>query len=191
MDETALIPKLIAGDHQAFRMLVEAFQEKVLNTCYGFVHNKEEAEDLTQEVFIEIFRSIGKFRGDAKLSTWVYRIAVSKSLEEIRKRKRQKRAAYFKSLVGLEGAAQKVASPTHNPHQTLESKQRSEIMQQTLEKLPKNQRIAFTLHKYEGLSYQEIADVMGLSLSAIESLMHRGKVNLKQRLTVYYKNKMI
>ena len=90
MDEKTLIPKLLDGDHQAFRMLVDAFQEKVLNTCYGFVNNKQEAEDLTQEVFIEVFRSIGKFRGDAKLSTWIYRIAVSKSLEEIRKRKRQK-----------------------------------------------------------------------------------------------------
>jgi len=129
LDETTLIPKLKAGDHQAFRMLVEAYQEQVLNTCYGFVHNKEEAEDLTQEVFVEVFRSIEKFRGDAK--------------------------------------------------------------QKMLEKIPENQRIAFTLHKYEGLSYKEVAEIMGLSLPAIESLMHRGKTNLKKKLSVYYKNKMI
>ncbi len=191
MDEKTLIPKLLDGDHQAFRMLVDAFQEKVLNTCYGFVNNKEEAEDLSQEVFIEVFRSIGKFRGDAKLSTWIYRIAVSKSLEEIRKRKRQKRAAYFKSLIGLEGVAEVVASTNSNPHQELEAKQRMEIMQEMIERIPKNQRIAFTLHKYEHLSYQEVADIMLLSLSAVESLMHRAKTNLKKRLTVYYKNRMI
>ncbi len=191
VDEKTLIPKLLIGDQQAFRMLVAAFQEKVLNTCYGFVNSKEEAEDLTQEVFVEVFRSIEKFRGDAKLSTWIYRIAVRKSLEEIRKRKRQKRAAYFKSLIGLEGVAETVADNSKNPHQELESKQRATIMQKMLDKIPENQRIAFTLHKYEGLSYREVAEIMGLSLPAVESLMHRAKASLKKKLSVYYKNKMI
>ncbi len=160
MDDNALITKLKIGSNEAFRILVETYQEKVLNTCYGFMRNKEEAEDLTQEVFIEVFRSIHKFRGDSKLSTWIYRIAVSKSLEEVRSRKRQKRAAYFKSLIGLEVASEVVASNARDPHQLLEDEQRAEVLHQMMGQLPESQRIAFTLHKYEGMSYKEIAAVM-------------------------------
>lgn len=191
MDENVLTTKLKSGNNEAFRVLIDTYQEQVLNTCNGFVRNREEAEDLTQEVFIEVFRSIQNFRGDSKLSTWIYRIAVSKSLEELRNRKRLKRAAYFKSLIGLENAADRVAAPDRNPHQLVEDQQRAAIMQEMLDKLPENQRIAFTLHKYEGLPYQEIAEVMGVSLSATESLIHRAKTNLKKKLSVYYKNKLI
>ena len=167
------------------------YQEKVLNTCYGFINSREEAEDLTQEVFVEVFRSISGFKENAKLSTWIYRIAVSKSLEEIRSRKRKKRAAYFKSLIGLETAQEIVATKDKDPHEVLEDAQRLEIMQQAIEKLPENQRIAFTLHKFEQLSYQEVAEVMGSSVSAVESLIHRAKNNLKKYLYRYYEKKMI
>ncbi len=189
--ESAFIDQLQSGNQRAFRQLVDDYQEKVLNTCFGFVNNRQEAEDLTQEVFVEIFRSVPKFRRDAKLSTWIYRVAVSKSLEELRRRKRQKRAAYFKSLIGLEVAQEIVASNDKDPQSQLEDAQRLEILHQAIEKLAENQRIAFTLHKYEQLRYQEVADVMNISLSAVESLIHRAKTNLKKRLHHYYENKMI
>ena len=83
-----LIENLKKGDINSFRILVNEHQRKVLNTCYRFLNNKEDAEDLTQEVFLEVYKSISSFRGESKISTWIYRIAVTKSLDFIRKKKR-------------------------------------------------------------------------------------------------------
>jgi len=191
LTEAHFIAELKSGDEQAFQLLVNEYKDRVLNTCYGFIHNREEAEDLCQEVFIEVYRSISKFKQQSKLSTWIYRIAVSKSLEEIRSRKRQKRAAYFKSLIGLDLAKEIVAAKDKDPQALLEDQQRILIMEAAIEKLAENQRISFVLHKYEQLSYKEVAEVMGLSLSAVESLIHRAKLNLKKHLHDYYKKKLI
>jgi RNA polymerase sigma factor (sigma-70 family) len=191
-DEKQLIEALQSGSEKAFRMLVDDFQEKVLNTCLGFLPNVQDAEDLTQEVFVEVFRSVGKFRGEAKLSTWVYRIAVTKSLEKIRSRKRHKRMAFFQSLIGLEDKQAKAIEDNFNhPGVQLENKERAKVLFQTIGELPKNQRIAFTLHKVEGMNHKEICEIMELSVSAIESLLFRAKRNLKKQLFDYYKNQMI
>jgi RNA polymerase sigma factor (sigma-70 family) len=191
LTESSFIAQLKSGDEQAFQQLIQEYQQKVLNTCYGFINSKEEAEDLTQDVFIEVFRSVPQFNGDSKLSTWMYRIAVTKSLEELRRRKRQKRAVYFKSLIGLDIAQEIVATKDRNAQDLLEDEQRMHILKNAVDKLPENQRIAFTLHKYEQLSYKEVSDIMGVSLSAIESLMHRAKANLKKDLTDYYEKNII
>ena len=89
MTENQLINGIQSGDESAFRELVEAFQKQVFNTCNSIVHNTHDADDLSQEVFIEVFRSAGSFRGDSKLSTWIYRIAVNKALNHIRYLKRR------------------------------------------------------------------------------------------------------
>ncbi len=91
MEESEFIISLKAGNKEAFATLVREFKSQVLNICYRFLLNKEDAEDISQEVFIEIYHSLPKFRGEAKLSTWIYRIAVSKSLEELKKRNRKKK----------------------------------------------------------------------------------------------------
>jgi RNA polymerase sigma factor (sigma-70 family) len=191
LTESSFIAQLKSGDEQAFQQLIQEYQQKVLNTCYGFINSKEEAEDLTQDVFIEVFRSVRQFNGDSKLSTWLYRIAVTKSLEELRRRKRKKRAAYFKNLTGLDVAQEIVAAKDRNAQDLLEDEQRIHILQNAVDKLPENQRIAFTLHKYEQLSYKEVSDIMGVTLSAMESLMHRAKANLKKDLFDYYEKNII
>jgi RNA polymerase sigma-70 factor, ECF subfamily len=93
-----LIENLKSGDLKSFKILIDDHQKKVLNTCYRFVNNKEDAEDLTQEVFIEVYKSISSFRGESKISTWIYRIAITKSLDFIRKKKRKKRFAIIKKV---------------------------------------------------------------------------------------------
>ena len=191
-DEKQLIEALKTGSEKAFRTLVDDFQEKVLNTCLGFLPNQQDAEDLTQEVFVEVFRSVGKFREEAKLSTWIYRIAVTKSLEKIRSRKRQKRVAFFQSLIGLEdNKAKAVEDKFNHPGVQLENKERAKVLFEKIGQLPENQRIAFTLHKVEGLSHKEVCEIMELSISSIESLLFRAKKNLKKHLHDYYKNQLI
>jgi RNA polymerase sigma-70 factor (ECF subfamily) len=98
MEDRDLVQEVLSGKNSAFRALVEEYQERVFNACLSVVHDREDAEDVAQEVFIEVFNSLRSFRGDAKLSTWIYRIAVSKSLDLIRWRKRKKRFGVVQSL---------------------------------------------------------------------------------------------
>ena len=192
LDEQQLIKNLQTGDQSAFKLLIDQQQEKVLNTCLGFVRNQHDAEDLTQEVFVEVYRSIANFRKESKLSSWIYRIAVSKSLEYLRAKKRKKRFAFFQSLIGLNDQIEHIAAgESHHPGLRLEDKERAKILFAAIDQLAENQKVAFTLHKVEGLSYKEIADIMEVSLSSIESLMFRAKKNLKKRLYHYYKKNII
>ncbi|MEM7105997.1 MAG: sigma-70 family RNA polymerase sigma factor [Bacteroidota bacterium] len=189
MEERDLIAKLKTGDQEAFKLLVTQYQNIVLNTCLGFVPNLHDAEDLVQEVFIEVFRSINKFKAGSKLSTWVYRIAVNKSLELIRSRKRAKRNPFFKSLIGLEDYQDTIGSETfYHPGFELENQERAKVLYNAIDSLAENQRTAFTLHKMEGLSYQEISGIMEVSLSSVESLIFRARRNLKKKLENFYKN---
>ena len=188
MDETQIIPQLKEGNETAFKSLVDTFQEKVLNTCLGFVPNRHDAEDIVQDVFMEVFRSINKFRGDSKLSTWIYRITTTKCLEHIRAKKREKRKSFFQSLIGMHENADRIKAIDYNhPGVLLENKERSKTLFAAIEKLPENQRVAFTLHKIEGLSYREITEIMEMSLSSVESLMFRAKKNLQKTLGGFYK----
>ena len=190
--EQAWIEELRSGSEVAFAAMVKTYQELVLNTCLGFVPRKEDAEDLTQEVFVEVYRTVDRFRGDAKLSTWLYRIAVNKCLEWIRYTKRQKRRAFFQSLLGADNdQALEVAGSIDHPGISLENRQRADVLYQAIDRLSENQRIAFTLHKVEGLSHQEISAVMELSVSSIESLIHRAKKKLQKLLYSYYHQQMI
>jgi RNA polymerase sigma-70 factor, ECF subfamily len=191
MKETEIINKLRLGDEKAFKQIVESYQKLVVNTCFGLVHNLEDAEDIAQDVFIEVFRSVEKFRADSKLSTWLYRIAVNRSLNFIRDNKRRK---WFRSF---EDAAENKNTPwekitndsLENPEYEFENNQRAQVLHQTVDALPKNQRIAFTLNKYEDLSYKEISEIMNLSMSSVESLIHRAKKNLQKKLYTCYKKK--
>ena len=189
MDEQSLRQELTCGNPAAFEQLVESHQRRVVNTCYGFVHNKEDAEDIAQEVFLEVYKSIDSFRQDAEISTWIYRISVSKSLDFIRKQKRKKRFGHLKTLFGSqqEQIEQIVDPAADTPHEHLEAQERANILRQAVDSLPENQRIAIVLNKYEGFSYQEISDIMGTSVSSIESLLHRAKKKLQKKLYQYYK----
>lgn len=188
MEDFELIRQLKDGDETAFRLLVDTYQKFVLNSCYKFVYNRETAEDLTQDVFIEVYRSINVFRADSKLSTWIYRISISKSLDYLKSQKRKKRFAVLKSLFGEDEVEERISAPESiGPDKILENKDRVKVLAWALNKLPENQRIAFTLSKYDEMSYQEIAEILGVSVSSVESLIHRAKQNLKKKLYSYYK----
>lgn len=188
MEDLELIRQLKSGDETAFRLLVDTYQKFVLNSCYKFVYNRETAEDLTQEVFIEVYRSINLFRADSKLSTWIYRISITKSLDYLKGQKRKKRFAILKSLFGEDEVEERISAPDNNsPDKILENNDRLKVLSWALSKLPENQRIAFTLSKSDDVSYKEISEVLGVSVSSVESLIHRAKQNLKKKLYSYYK----
>ena len=186
--EEKLIRRLQNKDEEAFRELVEEFNQKVFNTCMGFVRNEEDADDLAQEVFIEVYQSIKKFKGQSSLSTWIYRITVNKSLEFLRKMKSKKRSGFFSKIFGNDDSASLEVPDYDHPGIKAENREQAGILYAAIEKLPDNQRTAFTLHKLEGLSYEQIAEIIQKSVSSVESLMFRAKTNLKKELYEYYKN---
>ena len=187
MDESELINEVKAGKAAAFKTLVEQYQDRVINTCYGFVRDKEDARDVAQDVFIEIYQSLENFREEAKLSTWIYRISVTKSLDFLRRKNRKKRMGQFKRLFSIDDMAERLAQPSgSNPDINVEKMERDRILQQAIDRLPENQKIAITLSKYEGFSNKEISEIMNTSISSVESLIHRAKVNLKKKLYRHY-----
>lgn len=179
-----LIDELKQGSPEAFAALVERYGQKVVGTCYGFLNNREDAEDAAQEVFIEVYRSIRQFQGQAELDTWVYRIAVNKSLDALRKMKRRKRLADLKALF----LAQK--RPERGPAERLEQQERQAVLQEQIALLPENQGVALVLSQYDKLSNKQVAEVMETSESAVESLLHRARANLRKSLRKYFEKNL-
>jgi len=193
MSETEIIDKLKQGNEAAFKQLVDNYRQMVVNTCFGLLHNTHDAEDVAQDVFIEVFRSVENFRADSKMSTWLYRIAVNRSLNFIRDNKKRKWFQSFDDAVDAkkEELSRLSSSDSENPESELENSQRALLLHEAIDSLPENQRIAFTLNKYEDLAYKEISEVMNLSVSSVESLIHRAKKNLQKKLHRCYQKKCI
>lgn len=189
MNEWTLIEQLKQGDETAFKTIVDTWENMVYNTALGIVQNTEDAEDITQEVFVQVYQSISSFKGDSKFSTWLYRIAVTKSLDHERRKKRKKRFAFVRSLFGEDSEVVINPPDFNHPGVMLDKKEDAAILFKVINRLPENQRIAFTLHKLEGLSYQEVSEIMKTTLSSVESLMHRAKTNLRKNLEEHYKSK--
>lgn len=191
MEDFTLINSIKQGNQVAFKGLVREYQDRIFHVCLSFVPVQEDAEDLTQEVFVEVFRSIGSFRGDSKLGTWIHRIAISKSLELQRYRKRQKRQAFFKSLVGLdEPAAVNVGTMMNHPGIMMEDQERASTLYEAIDKLADNQKTVFTLRQIQGISQKETAKMMNISEKAVESYQSRAKQNLRKYLKEWYQQEM-
>ncbi|WP_158837914.1 RNA polymerase sigma factor [Polaribacter sp. L3A8] len=190
MNEESFIVELQAGKQAAFSQLLDDYQQKVFGTCISFIPNKEDAEDVAQEVFLEVFKSINKFKGDSKLSTWIYKIATNKCLEFIRKKNTKKRFAFMQTILGNEIPIDKTSyfTEVNHPGILLENQEKSAIIFKAINTLPEAQRVVFTLAKIDDKSYQEIVEITGKSLSSVESLMFRAKKGLQDKLENFYKS---
>lgn len=182
MTEEELIQGLRNGSEAAFKYLVDNYQDRVFNTAIGIVQNAEDAEDVAQEVFIQVFRSIQNFKAESKLSTWIYRITTTRALDFLRSKKSKKRFGIMKRLFGEDNEAVMELPDFNHPGVALDQKENAARLFRAINKLPPNQKTAFTLHKLEDLSYLEISEIMGMSLAAVESLMHRARQNLRKIL---------
>ena len=185
--DAALMLRVKEGDASAFTELVDKYKQPVMNLVYRMLHDATEAEDLAQNVFVQVYRSASRYRVSSKFSTWLFTIARNLCLNEIRRRGRHP------------------ADSIHAPHpeqedqpwQQFEDKQTfsapdnllqgelAEKIEAALAQLPENQRSAILLCRHEEMSYEEIARVLGCSLSATKSLIHRGRETLKERLKPY------
>lgn len=187
MTDDLLLKGLREQSASAMRDFVTLYQQRVYNTAISFVKDSADAEELAQDVFLTVWHSVDSFRGDASLSTWVYRITVSKSLDLIKSRSRKKRLGF---IFSISGDNTEVASKTVNwvhPGVIEENKEKAAHLFRAIDSLPENQRVAFTLSKVEQLSQREIAEIMKLNEGAVESLLQRAKQNLRRALDGIYK----
>ena len=176
------LQRLKSGDKTAFNELMIQYKSNVINTCYRFLLDKEDAEDISQDVFVEVYLSILSFRSESKISTWIYRITVTKCLDEIKKRNRKKRISSLGKLLRLDDVANWIAGGKQ-PDADLEISDTMTAINKALNQLPDNQRIAFTLSKIDGFTNQEISEIMKTTTIAVESLIYRAKKKVTSDLS--------
>ena len=177
-----LVAQLQAGSEAAFRTLVERYQDRIYRTVVSLLRSPEEAEDVAQEVFVEVYQTIGRFRGEAALSTWLYRLATSRALKNRQKARAKKRFAYFTSLLGFDNDVLHEVPDHAHPLALLEGQQQLRLLLDHIARLPDQQQVAFTLRHEQELSYEEIAAVLDTTLSAVESLLFRARQTLRKHL---------
>jgi len=183
-DET-LLQQASGGDETAFEELVRRYQGGVINLIYRYVHDANDAEDLAAEVFFRIWKYASQFKGKSKFSTWCYRIAVNVCLNHRKAAATRPLFEYIDATINTEEGEWKkeIPEPGHTqPENTAQAGERDASVSAAVNALPPQQRMAFILSWFEGRSYKEIADIMEVSLGAIESLLFRAKENLRKQL---------
>ncbi|XZF13161.1 RNA polymerase sigma factor [Chitinophagaceae bacterium MMS25-I14] len=187
LPEEDLLQHIAAGNEPAFRQLYDLFHRRVYNTCLSYLQSESDAEEATQDVFVEAFRSAAQYRRESSVNTWLYRIAVNKCLDRLRYAKRQKRFAFVSSLFHRDtGALQYDVPAAGHPGIKLEQKQEASVLFGAIRRLPENQQTAFILKQVEGLPQKEIAAIMNISEKAVESLIQRAKTGLRKYLENFY-----
>jgi RNA polymerase sigma-70 factor, ECF subfamily len=175
MDEYTLIKNILKGNPSDFERLIKLYQPNVFRTAMGLLHNKEDAEEITQDVFLKIYDSLISFNHKASLSTWIYRITINTSLNFLKKKKR---SSLFVGLTALWG----FASKEKQSEILMTDKEEKEAIRKAMNELPEKQRLAFVLTKYEELSQRQVAEILEISEGAVEQLVIRARNNLKKRL---------
>ncbi len=184
MDEQELIRLLRQGDEAAFRHLVETYHERVMRLVFGILRDPVEAEDAAQEAFIRIHAAIGGFREDARLSTWIHRIALNKALEKARRKSiRERLGRWLPGWVSQDGPGPR--SAWMDPGIRVEDREKAAALYRAIDSLPKNQRIAFTLVVVQRMRYDEACAILGMGVKAVESLVSRAKAGLRKKLISY------
>ncbi|WP_422082067.1 RNA polymerase sigma factor [Ulvibacterium sp.] len=176
--ENILLEEISKGNRNAFEQLYLLYKSKVYNTAIVYLQNIEEAEEVTQDIFLTIYQKADTFQGKSKVSTWIYRITVNKALNKLEKRKR--------SPLSEREVNERDRADFYHPGIQLENKEKARFLFMAIDKLAKTQKTAFVLSFVEGLPRQEVADVMGTTLKSVESLLQRAKSNLRKYLVEIY-----
>lgn len=179
----ALMERIGAGDHDAFRELVEKHQNAVIGTVAKMLGNPSEAEDIAQQVFLRIWRNAKRYRPDAKFTTYLFTITRNLVFNETRRKSRKKEVSSDEREETSNLLVE--ASPDRQPDAELLQAELQQAVDDAIASLPETQRMAVVLRRYEQLSYEEIADVLELSVSAVKSLLFRARSALREALSGY------
>lgn len=183
LDERSCLQAISNGSEAELERLYHHYADKVYNTVISYTKNEEDAEELLQDVFVTIYNTASKFQFNSSVSTWIYRIAVNKSLDFLRKKNSAKRSGIFTSLYKKGSAEIRYESADFvHPGVKLENKEDAQLLFRAIDALSENQKTAFILTQIEGLPQTEVADIMNQSRKSVESLVQRAKANLRKEL---------
>jgi RNA polymerase sigma-70 factor, ECF subfamily len=186
--DVALVERAKNGDSAAFEQLVKQYDRQIFRVAQHITQNREDAEDITQDVFFKAYTKLDQFQGNSKFSTWLVRIAVNESLMRLRKRKTSKTVSMDEDVQTEEGSIPRdFAEWRPNPEQLYGQGELSEILRKTIQGLPPGFRTVFTLRDIENLSTEETAEALGLSVPAVKSRLLRARLQLRERLSRYFK----
>lgn len=180
---------MVAVQHDngaAFEQLLDKYHRHIVNFIYKFVNNAAEAEDLAQEVFLRIYRARHRYQPKARFAAWAYRIATNLSLKEAERKRR--RGFWNQNHKGREGPISEeevLSDPVPNAEGRLISAELGEVIRGAIRSLPRNERVAVVLRRYEELSYKEIAEIMSCTEAAVKTYIHRGKLHIRDRILPY------
>lgn len=189
-DETKLVDAARGGDVGAFEQLVKRYDRNVFRIAQHITQNREDAEDVVQDAFLKAFQNLGQFQGQSKFYTWLVRIAVNEALMRLRRRRPERMVSIDEDVKTEEDSIpREIADWSPNPEQLYNQGELKEILQKTIQGLPESFRTVFILRDVEGLSTEETADALGLSVPAVKSRLLRARLQLRERLTKYFKRR--
>ena len=182
-DDSAVVSAFLNGEERAFQELVERYQTRLLNFIFRTIGDRERAEDLVQEVFIRVYRHIHRFDRSKKFSTWVYTIASNLAKNELRNRSRNP-LVLFQTMKGAaredDDRPLQFEDTTARPDDLYRKRHLRELVEETVAQLPEHHRQVFVLRELEGKSYEEIAEVTGVTLGTVKSRLHRARTNFAE-----------
>lgn len=187
VDENKLANKAVKGDNSAFEALMEKHMGIIYNIALRMTANQDDAEDMTQEIMIKIFRSLGSFKGNSKFSTWIYRVAVNTCLDELKKKKNKKHLSLDAEISGDDGENQiEIKDDSPSPEKLAEQNELRDMVAAAVKLLSDEHRAVIVLRDIRGMSYSEIAGILGCSDGTVKSRISRARAQLKMILEKEY-----
>jgi RNA polymerase sigma-70 factor (ECF subfamily) len=188
--DVALVARVRGGDVLAYDTLVRKYDRQIFRIAQHITQNREDAEDVMQDAFLKAYEKLDQFQGNSKFYTWLVRIAVNESLMRLRKRRTGKMVSIDEEIETEEGSVPRdLADWAPDPEQNYNQAELSEILRKTIQGLPQGFRIVFVLRDVEGLSTEETAETLGLSIPAVKSRLLRARLQLRERLSRYFRRK--
>lgn len=185
--DVALVERVRGGDDSAYDTLVRKYERQVFRIAQHITQNREDAEDVMQDAFLKAYEKLEQFQGNSKFYTWLVRIAVNESLMRLRKRRTGKMVSIDEDIATEEGSVPRdLADWAPDPEQNYGQAELAEILRKTIQGLPQGFRIVFVLRDVEGLSTEETAETLGLSIPAVKSRLLRARLQLRERLSRYF-----
>ncbi len=188
--DVALVNSAREGDVQAFETLVRKYDRQIFRIAQHITQNREDAQDVVQDAFLKAYEKLDQFQGNSKFYTWLVRIAVNESLMRLRKRRTGKMVSIDEDVETEEGSVPRdLADWSPNPEQNYTQTELAEILRKTIQGLPLGFRVVFQLRDVEGMSTEETAETLGLSVPAVKSRLLRARLQLRERLSRYFRRK--
>jgi RNA polymerase sigma-70 factor (ECF subfamily) len=189
VDDVILVRRAKAGDEAAFAELIDRHQSRVYHHALRLMGNTQDAEEVLQDTFLQVYRNLARFEERSRFSTWIYRIATNEALMRLRKASR-KREVFLEDVAGPdEWWGDEIRDFASSPLDDVMDQELREHLQQVLTELPEDYRVVFTMRDIDGLSNAEVAEVLGLSVPAVKSRLHRSRLHLRDRLSRVFRDR--